>query len=1076
MSIGIDLGTTYSSAAYVSDNNDRPTVVNFKGERVALKSTVKYDDFKKDRVTKLETIECEVGIPLNPGSVMSESKKLLGKSFDEVSEEDKEKFGFKIVKGNSKHEKRVRIADIVNNCMKEELIVENEGDLMISARIGGHPARFHPYEISGEVLKYIKNSICDQISINKKEILDCIITVPADFSPLQREDTLKAAQLAGLNAQLLNEPTAAAITGAYKKVNGKFCIDNENFYLFVFDFGGGTLDCTIMKVLKGSDRPTFKVISTFGDGNLGGVNIDNAIVDFIKEKIKSDAPSLYKICFEGDKRNFYQNFMKQQAEEVKVNYNTIRSARFNIDFLTQNDSTNCTKNNNSNDDTESDSSDNDNNVSTVRSDYEITPDFWNKTMENISEKCLNVVKECLNRSYLNKTNIDKLLLIGGSSNLEYVSNKVVEFFGKEKLINLSTGINKQTAVAEGAALSLSSSCKFIDVCSRSLGVKAKDNGIPSVKTIIKSCRELPAFVDCYFSAEKQANKVEFGLYQGQEIVEGSYNQKLLNNKNKVTSFTIDGLPSLSGNDKVEFICRTTYNTNGMIEMCPYIISPSNYHIVDGSGKEAKFVFDFGRNRSSDHYRITSGVSPKSVKTKKVNRGEIKNGYKINISFNTNKIKNVSFEDVASKCPRCEGYLIPNLNKFECPFCGNSLKEYGKLVLSEFEKYKIGECDSKRSTGQLYIFCVDVSGSMSGSRINYCKRVMKTKINDIKLADSDSRVCLVKFESNITVYGDCCCSSINVGGCSSEYEIENGVKSLSDIKPICQTISSVTNTIDGLCASGGTNLGHAIMACYMICKRYESGRIILFTDGEGNESRDYYLNMANNHFKSNRNIVLDLYSFKDCGSYFKDLQCLVNVSNGGMNIFDTSTNKEDAIFKNAIGTDCKIELKSVPGIKLTARISGNNLNISGRTVVGMLQDNTPFDFDAEVTNSESIKKRDIIPVEFILQYIEKTNVIELVGYTVIQLTDGKTETNVTEEVGRMIRDIAKCGYENNDEDGKRQISNLRKFISNNVNDSKYKEKLDKMLKDFEYNFSIDKDSNKGNERIAFFRERMSCDLE
>ena len=262
VSIGIDLGTTYSSAAYITDNNDRPTVISFKGERIALKSTVKYAVFKKDRVTKLETIECEVGIPLNPGSVMSEAKKLLGKSFDDVSEEEKEKFGFKIVKGNPKHEKKVIIADIVNNRMKEELIVEDEGDLMISAKIGGHPARFHPYEVSGEVLKYIKNTICDQASIDKKQILDCVVTVPADFSPLQREDTLKAAQLAGLNAQLLNEPTAAAITGAYKKVNGKFCIDNEDFYLFVFDFGGGTLDCTIMKVLKGSDRPTFKVISS----------------------------------------------------------------------------------------------------------------------------------------------------------------------------------------------------------------------------------------------------------------------------------------------------------------------------------------------------------------------------------------------------------------------------------------------------------------------------------------------------------------------------------------------------------------------------------------------------------------------------------------------------------------------------------------------------------------------------------------------------------------------------------------------------------------------------------------------
>ena len=79
VSIGIDLGTTYSSAAYITDNNDRPTVINFKGERIALKSTVKYAVFKKDRVTKLETIECEVGIPLNPGSVMSEAKKLLGK-------------------------------------------------------------------------------------------------------------------------------------------------------------------------------------------------------------------------------------------------------------------------------------------------------------------------------------------------------------------------------------------------------------------------------------------------------------------------------------------------------------------------------------------------------------------------------------------------------------------------------------------------------------------------------------------------------------------------------------------------------------------------------------------------------------------------------------------------------------------------------------------------------------------------------------------------------------------------------------------------------------------------------------
>ena len=210
--------------------------------------------------------------------------------------------------------------------------------------------------------------------MKENDVINCVITVPANFSFKQRQETMKAAELSGLHVlKLLNEPTAAAI--AYS-TNSDSC-ELSNKTIFIFDFGGGTLDCTIMRVNIINGKQQYQVLSTYGNTHLGGVDIDNSLCDYVINKLKEEYSDEYEELFgdkvKPEKRNNYMNRLKRVVEQAKIDFNN-NNGELSISI-----------------------GDIDNNFNDV--DIDIEEEAWSKTLNNLSKRYIQTVQECIKSQY-----------------------------------------------------------------------------------------------------------------------------------------------------------------------------------------------------------------------------------------------------------------------------------------------------------------------------------------------------------------------------------------------------------------------------------------------------------------------------------------------------------------------------------------------------------------------------------------------------------------------------------------------------------------------------------------------------
>ncbi|MCB0537706.1 MAG: Hsp70 family protein [Bacteroidetes bacterium] len=227
ITLGIDLGTTYSAMAYVDENGVPKIIMNNENARTTP-SVVFFESKNNYIVGQYAKDE----IDFSPNNVVSFVKREIGKNKDEVRKQ------------------------------------ENYGEALPYDFFG---KKYSPEEISSLILKKLKKDA--EAHFQGKEITDVVITVPAYFNDFERNATIKAGELAGFNVlQVINEPTAAAIAyGIKSSINQK---------VFVFDLGGGTFDVTIIDIVDGK----FSVIATDGDHRLGGKDWDDRIIDFISEE------------------------------------------------------------------------------------------------------------------------------------------------------------------------------------------------------------------------------------------------------------------------------------------------------------------------------------------------------------------------------------------------------------------------------------------------------------------------------------------------------------------------------------------------------------------------------------------------------------------------------------------------------------------------------------------------------------------------------------------------------------------------------------------------------------------------
>ncbi|KAE8892818.1 Luminal-binding protein 5 [Phytophthora fragariae] len=352
---------------------------------------------------KVEIIANDQGNRITPSYVAwdSNDERLIGDGAKNQATINPEKtlFDVKRLIGRKYNDKSVQ-AD--KKLLPYEL-VNKDGKPFIEVEVKGEKRQFAPEEVSAMVLTKMKQISEGYIG---REVFDAVVTVPAYFNDAQRQATKDAGTIAGLTVQrIINEPTAAAIAyGIDKKSQGE-----KN--VLVFDLGGGTFDVTLLAI----DGGVFEVLATNGDTHLGGEDFDQRIMQYFIKKWKKDK----NINVASDKRALQK--LRREAERVKRALSAQAQARLEIESLLDGE-----------DFTES--------LSRAR---------FEKLNEDLFKKTLGPVEKVMKDADLKKSEVDEIVLVGGSTRIPKVQQLIKDYFnGKEP----SRGVNPDEAVAYGAAV------------------------------------------------------------------------------------------------------------------------------------------------------------------------------------------------------------------------------------------------------------------------------------------------------------------------------------------------------------------------------------------------------------------------------------------------------------------------------------------------------------------------------------------------------------------------------------------------------------------------------------------------
>ena len=437
-------------------------------------------------------------------------------------------------------------------------VVQGEND---TVRVSIDDRMYTPQEISAMILQKMKKTAEDYLGT---EVTEAVITVPAYFNDAQRQATKEAGEIAGLNVRrIVNEPTAAALAYGLDKKN----VEQK---IAVFDLGGGTFDISILDLGDG----VFEVKSTNGDTHLGGDDFDKVIMDYLADEFKNQE------AIDLRKDPMALQRLKEAAEKAKVELSSSSETEINLPYITAVDGV------------------------PKHLVLKLTRAKFESLADNLFTRCLKPCEAALKDAGYTTSQIDEVILVGGSSRIPKVQEIVEKFFGKKP----NRSVNPDEVVAIGAGIQgavLTGDVKdvlLLDVTPLNLGIETM-GGV--MTTMIASNTTIPTKkTEVYSTASDNQPGVQIHVLQG--------DRPMANQNKSLGMFNLDGIPPAPrGVPQIEV--TFDIDANGIL----------NVSAKDkGTGKEQKIRIEAGSGLSKEEIEKMKAEAKANEATDKLEREKV----------------------------------------------------------------------------------------------------------------------------------------------------------------------------------------------------------------------------------------------------------------------------------------------------------------------------------------------------------------------------------------------------------------------------------------------------------------------